>query len=86
MATALEKFDKIDNVHDDGASTKLSDQTTTTKASESTLENGEQLRNCVGMRHRKKTCPKLHEYANTNESDIENQPRRVIIATTIGAD
>lgn len=30
MATAIEKIDKIENVHDDGTSTKLSDQTSST--------------------------------------------------------
>lgn len=41
MATAVEKMDKIENIHDDGTSTKLSDQT----ATESTMENGEILPN-----------------------------------------
>lgn len=41
MATALEKFDKIENIRDDGASTKHSDQTASTKESSSTMENGE---------------------------------------------
>lgn len=40
MATALEKFDKIENVHDDGTSTKLSDHTLTTRESESNMETG----------------------------------------------
>lgn len=41
MATALEKlkFDKIENVHDDGTSTKLSEATS--KESDTTVENGE---------------------------------------------
>lgn len=46
MATALEKlkFDKIENVHDDGTSTKLSEHTATSKESDATVENGEETR------------------------------------------
>lgn len=40
MATALEKIDKIENIRDDGTSTKLSDQAASTKDSESTMDNG----------------------------------------------
>lgn len=49
MATALEKlkFDKIENVHDDGTSTKLSEATS--KESDTTVENGEEMRNSHGM-------------------------------------
>lgn len=43
MATALEKFDKIENVHDDGTSTKFSDHTLTTKGSETNMETGKRL-------------------------------------------
>jgi hypothetical protein len=48
MATAVEKIDKIENIHD-GTSTKLSDQT----ASESTMENGELCPDDPGMQAKK---------------------------------
>lgn len=45
MATALEKIDKIENIHDEGNSVKLTEQSTvitvTTKESEPTMEIGE---------------------------------------------
>jgi hypothetical protein len=40
----------ISNIHDDGASTKLSDATATTKESDPTSENGEDSsKNSAGM-------------------------------------
>lgn len=40
MATAVEKIEKIENVHDDGTSTKLSEPTTTTRESEPVVDSG----------------------------------------------
>lgn len=62
MAT-IEKIEKIEDVHEDGTS-KLSDQTTTTR--ESIMDNSKCLRNCDGMC--KKSCSS--ENVNSNESDI----------------
>lgn len=53
MATAVEKFDKIENIHDDGASTRNSDLTATTKESDSTTENGKWKRNNDGICEKK---------------------------------
>ncbi|CRL00174.1 CLUMA_CG013449, isoform A [Clunio marinus] len=43
MATALEKIEKIENIRDDGASTRLSDVTATPRESESTMENAKSV-------------------------------------------
>ena len=43
MATALEKFDKIENVHGEGTSTKFSDHTLTTRESELNMETGKEV-------------------------------------------
>lgn len=64
MATAIEKIDKIENVQDDGTSTKLSDQTTTTRESESTMDNGEWMQNRDGMWKNRFFCPSEHENVN----------------------
>lgn len=68
MATALEKIDKIENIHDEGTSTKLLEQsikiTVNTKESEPIMENGK----LFGDWNDTKTCS--HESANMNDSDF----------------
>lgn len=57
MATALEKFDKIENVHEDGTSTKLSDRTLTTRESESNMETGKGLMKSATRKKKLSKCP-----------------------------
>lgn len=45
MASATEKIDVQIDIHDDGKSTKVSDQTSTTKDSEPAMDNGKRSRN-----------------------------------------
>lgn len=67
MATAaIEKIEKIENVHDDGASTRASDIAASSRDSESTMDNGKaRLERCGRLKGRENS----HENVNENESD-----------------
>lgn len=65
MAT-IEKIEKIENIHDDGASTRASDIAASSRDSESTMDNGKSWsKRCGRLRGRENS----HENVNEHESD-----------------
>lgn len=69
MATAIEKIEKIENVHDDGTSTRLSEQAASSRDSESTMDNGKARLERCGRLVGRKNSPSSHENVNEYESD-----------------
>lgn len=73
MATAIEKIEKIENIHDDGTSTKLSDQTVSAKESDTTMENGKKsLKMSWDSVNEMKKLPQVHEkckFRRLNDSE-----------------